>query len=243
MIGNVISVAVCDDDAFTRAELLKWLPSTPLPQGYRITPVEVPCGDELIRRHRNGERFDIIFLDMMMPGADGMATASALRASGDGSIIICLTSSPDFAVQSYRIDAFDYIIKSNGIPQLEAALAKAVAVLTAQNARRLIIRSGTTLCAVLYANIEYIEVFSKKLFYHLASGEVIESYRPIRELEAELSGQPEFFKIHRSIIVNLSYLTEIDPHFVRTVSSERLPVARGKYDQLETAFLVCSAKI
>jgi len=243
MTWKAIVVAVCDDDERVRAELLAWLASASLPPGYRVTPVEASRGDELIRRHRDGERYDIIFLDMMMPGADGMETAAALRASGDDSIIICLTSSPDYAVQSYRVGAFDYLIKTGGTEQLEATFAKAVAALTSsEEVHRLYIKSGTTLHAVLSGNIEYIEVFSKKLFYHLASGEVIESYKPIRELETELAGLPEFFKIHRSIIVNLSYLTEIDPHFVKTVSSERLPVARGKHAELEQAFLRCSAK-
>ncbi len=242
MTGNTITVAVCDDDAFASAELASWLSTAPLPQGYRLITVKTSDGDELLRRYRDGERFDIIYLDMMMPGLDGIETATALRDSGDDSIIICLTSSPDFAVQSYRIDAFDYLIKTRGNSQLEASFTKAVAALSTKKSKRLHIKSKTSTYAILCGNIEYIEVFSKKLFYHLISGRVIESYKPIRELEKQLSDLSEFFKIHRSIIVNLAYLTEIDPHFVRTLSSERLPVARGKYAQLARAFLRYTAK-
>lgn len=236
-----ISVAVCDDEAVAREELLHWLRKAILPADHRLSLTELTSGDELLSRQRAGLRFDIIFLDMIMPGTGGLETARQLRDAGDQALIICLTSSPDFAVQSYRVNAFDYLMKESGTDQLQQCLDRAITAVNKRPRKKLLIKSGTSTRSVVTEQIEYIEVFSKKLSYHLLSGEVIESYKPIRDLELELQDLPEFFKIHRSIIVNLACIIEITPHHVKTVSSEQLPVARGKYDPLEKAFLKISA--
>jgi len=237
MVERRIAVAVCDDDASYRAELVRRLSALSLPDAKRLSIEEVPSGNDLLRRYESGERFDVIFLDMIMPGIDGIQTASAIRASGDNAIIVCLTSSPEYAVDSYRIEAFDYLIKGKETPRLEETLARAVSAVSAQEVSPLLIKSGTTLHSIPCDSVEYIEVFSKKLSYHTADGGVLETYKPIRELELELRGLTQFFKIHRSIIINLRYIIELDPRFVRTVSSARLPVARGRYERLEEAFL------
>ena len=237
MTGTTITIALCDDDDDLRAELLALVATMKPPEGFELDVAQYDSGDGLANRLKAGDRFDIAILDMMMPGMDGIETVRSIRAVDADTVIICLTNSPEYAIQSYRVDAFDYLLKSGDASDLGATLSRAFSVVASREAARLRVKSGTTTHYVRCRDIEYVEVNGKKLSYHLASGQVIDSYKPMRELEAEIAEHPRFFAIHRSIVVNLAYVAEIDPRFVRTVSSDRLPVARGKYPSLEEAFL------
>jgi DNA-binding LytR/AlgR family response regulator len=237
MTGTTLKIAICDDDDRLRADLSDCIRSVPPPQGFRLELSQFDSGDALASAFAAGERFDIVVIDMMMPGMTGIETAKAIRPMDEDAIIICLTNSPDFAVQSYRIDAFDYLLKSNDWNEFKATLSKALSIAASRDSAKLRVRSGTAVHTIRCRDIEFIEVNGKKLSYHLVSGEAIESYKSMRELESELAGQSQFFMIHRSIVVNLSYVVELDPRYVRTLTSERLPVARGKRPSLEEAFL------
>ncbi len=237
MPATSITVAVCDDEAELRDKLSACVGAVEPPRGFGLEVSRFDSGEALVARLEAGGRFDVAILDMMMPGMDGIEAAKALRAVDAETAVICLTNSPEYAVQSYRVGAFDYLLKSEDTSELEATLSRALSAIADRETARLRIRSGTTSYYVRIKDVEYIEVNGKKLSYHIADGRVIESYKPMRELEAELAGSARFFMIHRSIVVNLAYVSEIDPRFVRTVSSERLPVARGKYPSLEAAYL------
>jgi DNA-binding LytR/AlgR family response regulator len=242
MEKKTISVAVCDDDPDVRLRLMTWIPTVPVPDHCTVRLTGFSSGDELLDGYRADEKFDIVFLDMIMPGSNGIQTAAMIRERDENAIIIYLTTTPEFALQSYRVNAFDYLLKTGDTDHLAKVFDKAIALVATKETKRIQIRSGTTTHLVLCSNIEYIEIYSKKLSCHLIPEQILETYKPIREFEAEIEGLPQFFKIHRSIIINLAYITQLDPKFVRTLTSDRLPIARGKYHELEHAFLSFSAQ-
>lgn len=242
MVTTLIRIAVCDDEPDTRQKLISWIPTIELPENCAIAFKEYASGSELAAAYGSGARFDLIFLDMIMPGLDGMDTARSVRELDGKVLIVFLTSSPDYAVQSYRVDAFDYLLKDTDRERFEPVYRKATSLIANREERMIQIRSGTTLHSIRCGSIEFIEIYAKKLSCHIIPEETIETYKPIRELEADIEGLPQFFKIHRSIIVNLSYIAQINPKFVLTATGERLPVARGKYPELEIAFLAHTAR-
>lgn len=242
MVKTILKIAVCDDDQDERDTLLAWIPTIDVPANCLVSAAGFSSGSELAAAYRAGRSFDIIFLDMLMPVLDGIQTARFIRELDDKALIIFFTSSPDFAIQSYHVDAFDYLLKTGDKNRMESVLKRAVAFVARREGRRLQIRSGSSVHSVKCDAIEYIEIYAKKLSYHLIPGQTLETYKPIRDLEAEIAGEMQFFKIHRSIIVNLAHVTHINPSYVMTVSSQKLPVARGKYADLERAFLFYTAQ-
>lgn len=238
---TIIQLAVCDDDSEIRKKLLSWILKVDLPANYKILLTDFSSGTALVDSYRAGHRYDLIFLDMIMPGIDGIETARQIRSFDEKVLIIFLTSSSDFAVQSYHVEAFDYLLKTEDTERMESVFRKALAFIAGKEDRQLQIRSGATLHVIQCNKIEYIEIYAKKLSFHLIPEQVLETYKPIRDLEIEIAGLANFFKIHRSVIVNLSYITQINPKFVVTISTQRLPVARGKYCELEKAFISYTA--
>lgn len=243
MNEKIIRIAICDDELITRTSISKKL------QGFHknfpnpLSFTEFSSGEELLKTHIDDQKFHIIFLDMLMPGLNGIETARHIRKIDKECIIIFITSSIDYAVQSYRVDAFDYILKGGDDESLERIYLKAILSVIKKEDTRLVIKSKTSIHFVLCNNIEYIEIYGKKLTYHLVSSVVLDSYKPLHELEKELQPLPQFYKTHRSIIVNMMFVVELNPHYVRTVHSLQLPISRGKYKDFEQNFLKFSGYV
>lgn len=241
MVKKVIKIAVCDDDLELRTRLLQQLSTLPMPENCTIVFSDYASGNDLVSAYTK-ESFDLLFLDMLMEGLNGIQTALSIRQQDKKVLIVFLTSSSDFAVQSYEVDAFDYILKGGDPTKIERVFNKAIKYLKNHEEQSLKIKSGSTLYSIKCDTIEYIEIYSKKLSIKLVNQQTLETYKPIRELEENIKGLTQFFKIHRSIIINLAFITQISQKFVMTLSGEKLPVARGKYTALEKSFLLYSAQ-
>jgi DNA-binding LytR/AlgR family response regulator len=237
-----VKIAVCDDDPDIRNKLVTWLRAVDLPEHCLVSLTEYSSGTALVNEYRSGTRYNLIFLDIIMDGLDGIQTARLIREEDENALIIFLTSSPDYAVQSYRVDAFDYLLKTADREQMEPVFLKALSAIADREERRLVIRNGAAFHSVHCNEIEYIEIYAKKITFYLIPEQKVETYKAFRELEAELSDLPQFFKIHRSVIVNMMHIARINSKFVATVSGQRLPIARGKYPALEQAFLAYTAR-
>ena len=106
----MVKIAICDDETefldILSESLSSWCRAHQLTlQLYRFTN-----GDELISAHR-AYGMDLILLDMIMPLLSGMDTARELRQADTAVRLVFLTSSPEFALESYEVRAFDYLLK------------------------------------------------------------------------------------------------------------------------------------
>lgn len=106
----MLRIAICDDEEICLNDTKNMLENWSVATSSRL---EIDCfnnGDSLLRES-DASRYDIIFLDIVMPLLDGMDTAKELRARDKNVKIIFLTSSPEFALQSYSVKATDYCLK------------------------------------------------------------------------------------------------------------------------------------
>ena len=106
----MIKIAVCDDSPEcvqnTNLMIEKWVKENNI-------IAEILCfdnGDALINKSLK-YKFDIVFLDIVMPLLNGMDTARELRNHDKATKIVFLTSSPEFALESYSVKASDYCLK------------------------------------------------------------------------------------------------------------------------------------
>ncbi len=131
------------------------------------------------------------------------------------------------------MDALHYLIKPVAKKKLFAVLDKAADRLQT-DPPHVIINTEGSMVKLYTADILYVEAFLHYLNIRTKSGEyrVKES---LSSFEERLSG--EFFRIHRSYLVSLKYVTRITRTNVRIEGGEEFPLARGKYDAINRAFI------
>ena len=182
------------------------------------------------------QEYQLVVLDVMMPGIDGIDAARELRSFDDAADIVFLTSSPGFAYESYGVRALEYLLK----PVSAALLFPVLDGLSLREQRPqdgLTLKAGATLIRVPFSLLSYVEVRGKHLYFHQTDGQVREVVGSMKDYEPLLLARPEFMRVHRSYIVNMLQVSELSPAGVRTFSGMNLPVSRLLYPQLQKDYM------
>lgn len=106
----MLKIIACDDDVTFQDNLHRMINRWSAETGTAVDVALVTRGEDLLARHA-ASRADIIMLDMIMPLVNGMDAARELRQSDTAVRLVFLTSSPEFALESYKVRALDYLLK------------------------------------------------------------------------------------------------------------------------------------
>ena len=199
-----LRIAVCDDSPIflnkTKTYIETWSANT----GHAVQIFTYDNGDALIEAHKDCH-MDIIFLDIIMPLLNGMDTARELRQHDRAVQIIFLTSSPEFALESYEVRAQGYILKPVSQEKLSKELNE-LAIQFDEEPKHLILKTA---------------------FGYLCSGQILEVSEPLNHFEQQLLNTDGFFKCHRSYLVYLPNVNHFNNNEVTTRSGQTIPIARG----------------
>lgn len=229
----MIRIAICDDDpmylAGARSYVERWQK-----ESHMSCSLQTFCnGTELIEQAILAP-FDIIFLDILMPLQDGMSVAKELRLAGSSAKIVFLTTSIEFALDSYSVKASDYLVKPVTYEHMKVVLGELTeAVLSEPDSISVKIAGGYR--KLFRKDIEYLEASNKKVIFSMVSGERIQSMEPLYHWEKNLLSDG-FFKSHRSYLVNLMNVDYFDSVTLHTRSGKVLPIARGFGKDFESAY-------
>lgn len=196
-----MNIAICDDLECERTAIAKHLGT------YFSEPSLWQYGEgaELVRAHKE-KQFDLILLDMLMPGLNGIETAEQIRAFDQRTPIVFVTTTEDFAVQSYRVLAFDYLLK----PVTEEAMTECLDrfIRLVPDKRFITIDYRGVRTDILLGNIVYLESELRKVIIHLSGNKRITITAKLEEF-MNLSAEPDFCRCHKSFLVNLNYVHAI----------------------------------
>lgn len=230
----MLKIAVCDDEpvSLQSAVLLikKWINE----HNAEAEVLSFCNGDELLKEC-SSTHFDIVFLDIIMPLFNGIDTAKDLRKVDNSSKIIFLTSSPEFALESYEVHAQDYVLKPISYDRLSKALADCV-FLNSEEAENIIVKTTSGFRRIYFKNIEFAEAQNKKVMLHLLDGEKTEISEPLYSFSEKLSSTPGFFKCHRSYIVYLGNVETFNNTELTTKSNMRIPISRSLVKAFQEAY-------
>ena len=183
------------------------------------------------------EQPSLIVLDVMMPGENGIDTAREIRRYDQSMKIIFLTSSAEFAVESYTVGAYFYQLKPIWQESFFRLLDSVIAECAKSGSMSLILRCKSGITRVELDKLEYCEVLGRALWLHLTDGTVLESGGGMDHLCEQLTEHDNFLRIHRSYLVNLDHIKSIVPKTITMDSLAELPVPRGKYAELKDLYL------
>lgn len=231
----MLKIAVCDDCpdflSQTKAEIDLWQNKPP--------GLIIRCftdGDALIDAH-TASPFDIILLDVVMPLVNGIETAREVRKLDNRVKIVFLTSSPEFAVESYTVKANNYLLKPIDANSLYRILDEMVAEFK-QASRSIMVRSAYAVHRVELGSIEYIEAQNKRVLFALSGGKTIEAIDPLYTYQSKLLLSDGFFKCHRSYIVNIHQIETYTQRELKTRSGWCIPISRSYHREFEEAYFL-----
>lgn len=212
----MVRIAVCDDNEIQR-ELMEDI----LLEFTATCPAEIQVatfsgGRELLDAVSSKGAFDIYILDLIMPGINGMEVATTLRIMNDPGKIIFLTATLDYAVASYDVNAFYYMVKPVEQGKLFRVLNNAVdEILSASTT--VLVRTPNGDVSLDVNDILYVDLDNRSLHYHMRDGRVADSLTirtPFRDAVAPLLADSQFTLCGVSLVLNLRYIDTLDAESV-----------------------------
>lgn len=226
-----IRIAICDDAREDIASLSAALYA----YDHSFEIVSFVSGNALLNDIADAcSSMDILFLDIYMPGIDGIQTAQELRARNRNLKIIFISSSKEHYPQAYEVFAFNYILKPFDRERLYTVLNRALDELRKEKGQIICIQNKGTTQSVDFRDILYIESRDKRLVFHLGGGGMAQCYGKLDELIRDLPGQ-SFIRCHQSYLVNISHISEMgEASFcvgktVLSISRKYLKPAKERY--------------
>lgn len=181
--------------------------------------------------------FDIYFLDILMPGFSGIDLAKEIRNFDHNAPIIFFTSSPEFALESYSVRAFHYLLKPVTKEKLFSVLTEVLEQIENKQGTSIVVKSHNGLQKILLSNLEYIEAMGKKTIYHIFPSRTVECIEKFSIICESLLGEHCFIKPHRSYLVNMRYIDMISNTEIVLQTGSRIPIAQGKSREIKERYL------
>lgn len=230
-----MKIAICDDDSRELDRILSFIDTYRRESRVQIIYKAFQSATELISNVSSGD-FSILLMDILMPGINGMQAAHEIRGFDAGVKIVFLTSSPEFAVESYAVKAYDYILKPVSKDKLFSILDAVIAD-EQKPLEGLTVKTQSGMTRILFSRLAFVEIMNKKLYFHLADGSVQEVTSSLAAFEEELLARAEFVKVHRSFIVNLWQVSELGSKELITHAGKTVPISRLLYGKVREAYM------
>lgn len=182
-------------------------------------------------------QYDIFFLDIEMPGLNGLELCRRIRVDYPDSLVIFISNREELVFQTFEVRPFRFIRKSHFIEELPSLAASIAKELALKNGFRLTVRELHT-NAVFAWNINqliYIEALAKRCRIVSAQDEKIIQYR-LKDFETSLR-EANFLKPHRSFLVNYSFISALEKDSVLLLSGERIPLSRNRSGEIRHQFI------
>lgn len=234
----MIHIAICDDSKQERQILAALFKRY---QELHATPLQIHIfqnGFSLLDAIDQGKRFDITILDILMPGENGIEIARNIRASGTDTEIIFLTSSPEYAVDSYEVKAQNYLLKPVTEEKFFASIDSILAELDEKDTASFIIyTTEKQYSRIRVSSLVYGEVTHRTITLHLADQTMISAIMPFTEFLDILKAYPDFIYPHRSYAVNMHYIQYVTKSDIILTDGQKIPLSRNNYTKILEQFL------
>ena len=171
-------------------------------------------------------KFDLVFLDIDLPGISGMEAAQLLRTYDEVTPIIFVTNLAQYAVKGYQVDALDFMVKPVGYYDFSLRMEKALRKLRANVGRTIPVQTADGVRVVALSRLDYVEVRNHDLIFHVAEEEPLRVRGNLSAFERENEGGP-LLRISKSVIVNMERIDWVRGYDLRTLSGDMLRISRS----------------
>ncbi len=222
-------IAVCDDDPAEQEQfdtaLHGWDPTR--------SAEKYLSGAALLEAAREAPPFDIVFLDIYMPGESGIDIARSLGEISPETGIAFVTTSREHAVEAFSLHALHYLVKpvtTEGVVEAFRRLTE----LRSKQRERISFAVGPDRYTVFMDQISLLENDNHAVNVSLSDGRRLKVWTPFNELAQQLNGS--FLHINRGIMVNMDYIVHMETDICTLQDGSRLPIAVRQSAAIRAAY-------
>ena len=219
----MVRVAIVEDDPAYREEMVGFLQQFSQESGQKFHITTFSDGKEITENY--AAAWDMILMDIEMPGLDGMTAAECIRKLDGDVVIIFITNMPQYAMKGYTVDALDYVLKPVSYYAFTQRISRALERMKRRARRFVSIPLRTGMAKVELSQITYVEIVNHDLIYHTQEGDF--TCKGSLTEAAEKLEKEHFFRISNCYLVNLEYVECIQNGTV-TVNGQVLTVSRSR---------------
>ncbi len=180
------------------------------------------------------KQYDIIFMDVYLKEMDGIEAAQQIRKQDETPLLVFSTISERHAVQSYRVRAFDYLLKPYSYEQFSEVFQQCNKNFSLKS-RFIQVKEGREQVKVLLNDIIYTDYYNHYIQIHTA-WRVIRTYMKFADFSPMLLEFPEFLCCYRNCIINMDKVASFDGNGFCMSNGETIPVMRSKTHEMKQSY-------
>ena len=219
---------VVDDEPFARKGICQFILQTPF-----LEKAGEAANIRDALPYLSNAKADLLFLDIEMPGKDGISFLQELKYKPN---TIIITAHPQFAVKGFDLNVIDYLLKPVTYERFLMAVNKvrpAAIPAPEQPGQYLFVKNGTQHEKILISEIDYLEAKGNYLEIHLQSRSVM-TYLSLKKV-LDMLPPGQFLKIHKSYIINISKVTRVENHQL-WLYNKPIPISRSLKEDVNNKF-------
>ena len=228
----MMNVCIVEDELAQAEELQNYIRKYEKVSNETFYITHLYDGLDLVEDYKS--QYDVILLDIQMKHMDGMKAAEKIRQVDADVIIIFITSTVQYAVQGYMVDALGYVLKPVSYPQFQQIFDKAVEKIAAKKKHVYIkVTDGERQLKIDCESVYCIESQRNNVVIHTDREEYI-TPGPLKKFETMLMDYG-FSKCHNAYIINLSFVEGVQKEEVLLTNGKSYPISRAKKKDFMTA--------
>lgn len=225
-------IAICDDESliakYNEDVVKKILNKNNIPHEIDVYN---NMNDLIHEFKKDKNKYSLLLLDILLGEDNGIDLSRKLRKMGVKASIIFVTSSVEFAIDGYDVEAIKYIIKPINSSDLESVILKDY-----RNRQQFcLLKVKSEKVAIRLSDIYYIESMNKDFVIHYKDSKNI--YPGKLSYIKEKVGEVDFVQVHRCYLINLRYVNEIKRNEVVLKNNEVVPLSKSRYKETQMQFM------
>lgn len=236
-MNKSIVIAVCDDEGNALDIICGSVKKVFASRSIDVSLDSFKSAEALLRTMQT-KNYALVFLDIKMPGMDGITLGKKIAAMKQKPDIIFISSNSDCVFDTFAVSPFGFVRKDNFFADITGVITRYVAQMskTDEPYLQFELKQRGSYVSVDAATIEYVECFKNMQILHISDGDKKTVYSRMAVIEEQLASR-DFIRIHKGYLVNCRFIKKFERTTVILTTGTELPVGRSKHDGALNAYL------
>lgn len=233
----MLKIVLCDDDSNGVRRYAELISKIAKKNQFEVMISCFESGESLLFHYADTpEQIDILYLDILMNGINGMEIARKLRNYGCKAQIVFLTICEDYVYDAFDVNAIQYLLKENtSYEKFEFTFLKAAKLASISEDELFTFDFDGETSVIPIRQIAYFEIWQRCVTVHYGDAKTAKFYGRMEQLEEKLRGK-DFVRSHRSFLVHLPYIAMFRHQNLMLKTGESVPVGVTYMETLKRKF-------